>query len=297
MTKSRVTQLERVEFEVSDLDAWERFGTEVLGLEAIAPTVDGSLKLRMDENHHRISLTPGPRDDIVHAGWQVDDAAALATVSAQLSQQDAPVHQASPDEAASLGVGGLIRTVDPDGLVHEISWGCRPGVHPFVPPDGRDGFVAGDLGLGHIVLAARDMGASLRFFADGLGLLVSDHIDIDMGDDGTARVTFLHCGPRHHSLALAPFPQAKHLHHLMLQVQNPDDVGTTLDLCHDAGIPIASSLGRHTNDRMTSFYAVTPSGFQVEYGHGGVEIDDASWEVRTYDAASTWGHRAPVATS
>ncbi len=61
------------------------------------------------------------------------------------------------------------------------------------------------------------------------------------------------------------------------------------------GIPIASTLGRHTNDRMTSFYAVTPSGFQIEYGRGGVKIDDTTWDVRTYDA-STWGHRTPAGT-
>ena len=35
------------------------------------------------------------------------------------------------------------------------------------------------------------------------------------------------------------------------------------------------TLGRHPNDRMFSFYAKTPSGFQFEFGWGGREVDDA----------------------
>jgi len=57
-----------------------------------------------------------------------------------------------------------------------------------------------------------------------------------------------------------------------------DDVGATYDACTDKGVTITSTLGRHTNDRMTSFYMRTRSGFLVEYGHGGRLIDDERWE-------------------
>ena len=56
------------------------------------------------------------------------------------------------------------------------------------------------------------------------------------------------------------------------------------------GIPVARTLGRHTNDRMISFYARTPSGFEVEYGWGGHLVDDASWEPAELTAVSSWGH-------
>ena len=39
------------------------------------------------------------------------------------------------------------------------------------------------------------------------------------------------------------------------------------------------TLGRHTNDLMTSFYVRTPSGFEIEYGTGGLVVDDDTWEV------------------
>jgi hypothetical protein len=44
---------------------------------------------------------------------------------------------------------------------------------------------------------------------------------------------------------------------------------------------------------MFSFYVVTPSGFMIEYGYGGLVIDDRDWEVRSYPQLSDWGHAHP----
>jgi hypothetical protein len=54
---------------------------------------------------------------------------------------------------------------------------------------------------------------------------------------------------------------------------------------------IAYTLGRHTNDHMTSFYVNTPSGFFIEYGWGGRVIDRDEWQPHeTFDGPSLWGH-------
>ena len=51
------------------------------------------------------------------------------------------------------------------------------------------------------------------------------------------------------------------------------------------------TLGRHSNDFMTSFYAQSPSPFMVEYGWGGRDIDPATWVAREYTCGpSLWGH-------
>jgi hypothetical protein len=51
------------------------------------------------------------------------------------------------------------------------------------------------------------------------------------------------------------------------------------------------TLGRHTNDLMTSFYAKTPSAFMVECGWGGREIDPPSWQPFELEhGPSLWGH-------
>lgn len=75
-----------------------------------------------------------------------------------------------------------------------------------------------------------------------------------------------------------------------------EDVGHAYDRCLDAGVTIANTLGMHPNDRMFSFYARTPSGFDIEFGWGGRKIDDATWEIRQYDRLSVWGHRPPTAS-
>ena len=92
-------------------------------------------------------------------------------------------------------------------------------------------------------------------------------------------------------MALAPVAAPKRLNHIMLQVTSLDAVGRGLDRANAAGVPIASSLGKHTNDQMVSFYMQTPSGFDVEYGFGGIEIDDATWQVGAHHATSIWGHQ------
>jgi hypothetical protein len=51
------------------------------------------------------------------------------------------------------------------------------------------------------------------------------------------------------------------------------------------------TLGRHTNDYMTSFYVNTPSALFVEYGWGGRMIDpEARQPHETFDGPSLCGH-------
>ena len=79
-----------------------------------------------------------------------------------------------------------------------------------------------------------------------------------------------------------------------VDVGGMDDVGRAYDRWLASGIEIANTLGVHPNDRMFSFHARTPSGFDVEFGWGGRKIDDATWKVDRYDRLSIWGHRVPA---
>jgi 3,4-dihydroxy-9,10-secoandrosta-1,3,5(10)-triene-9,17-dione 4,5-dioxygenase len=101
---------------------------------------------------------------------------------------------------------------------------------------------------------------------------------------------FLGCCPRHHSLALAPMHPAAGIVHLMIEVATLDDVGRALDRCIRRKAAISSTLGRHANDLMVSFYVHTPGGFDIEYGTGGRVVDDATWVSRESTAVSLWGH-------
>ena len=77
----------------------------------------------------------------------------------------------------------------------------------------------------------------------------------------------------------------------MVELGSLDDVGQGYDLAQLEEGRVAYTLGRHTNDWMTSFYSHTPSGFFVEYGWGGRVIDLATWRPHeTFDGPSFWGH-------
>lgn len=286
-----VSRLGYVGIEMSDLQAWRELAIDVLGLGDGGEIQDGGCFLRMDEKHHRLALHPGSRDDLAYLGWEVDEEATLDSLAERLRARGHDVAWGGPSEAKQRRVARLFRVTDPSDIVNEVYFGLEAS-EPFTPRRDIAGFVTGDLGVGHVVLCVADEGASQRFYRDDLGLRTSDYIAVDFGSDvGVREVAFLHAGPRHHALAIVPFAAPKRMHHLMVQVAEVDDVGTTYDLCQDRGVPIAMSLGRHTNDGMTSFYVRSPSGFQVEYGYGGVEIDDSTWEVTRYDAPSIWGHR------
>src|SRR5581483_7178661 len=136
------------------------------------------------------------------------------------------------------------------------------------------------MGLGHVVVWAERLQPAMQFYTEVLGMKLSDFIDWEVAPGRATNAAFFHCNPRHHSLAIITRPNPPRLlHHLMIQLKDLNDVGSAMYLCQDAGVPITSSIGHHTNDHMTSFYMRTPSGFEIEYGWGARIIDDATWTV------------------
>lgn len=284
-----VSALGYIGLEVADLRHWRSYATSFLGL-MDASQSDAELFFRADVRAWRISVSQGKADDLAFAGFEVRDAASLVGVCDSLR---AAGFETVPDAvtARKRGVTGLARTRDPDGVAIEIYFGTIESFEsPMVSPAGVSGFLIGDQGLGHIVLYVRDVEASKRFYMEGLGFRLSDFIDMET-EGGSLELTFLHCNPRHHTIALAPAPKPKRLNHFMLQVESMEDVGLAYDRAERTGVRISDTLGRHTNDHMFSFYAHTPSGFHVEYGWGGRTIDE-NWAVVRHKKPSIWGHKS-----
>lgn len=281
-----IRNLSYVGFTSPAAEEWRSFGTEIIGAQLAPDGPDGAIRLRVDASPWRVAIHPGPANDLAYLGWDGGDTLAAAT--ARLSGAGLDVHRdvvigdRPTDEAAWF--------VDPFGFRHELAAGLAD-TEPFTPGRPISGFVTGEQGLGHVVLIVPDLDAAVAFYAEVLGFRVSDAIESFLS------LRFLHCpgrASRHHTLALASVPGMVGVHHLMLEVGDADDVGRAYDLVRQRGLPLAMDLGRHTNDRMTSFYVRTPSGFEIEYGTGGVLVDDDTWEVGAYDAMSIWGHQAPA---
>lgn len=289
MTATSVSELAYIELGVSSLSEWQKYATAVLGLSA--EVEDESLLLRMDNAIWRIKAVETGEDDIRCAGFKVTDQHSMQTIVQQIGKAGYSVTEASAAETSARGVDALMTCEDPFGLRIELFIGDRTSEKPFVSPQNVNGFVTGEQGLGHIVLFVADENAAVKFYQEGLGFRLSDHIT--MGPvGGQINLTFLHCNPRHHTIALAPVPLPRKLNHIMFELTSLDDVGFGLDRATEQSTPISSTIGCHTNDRMVSFYMKTPSGFDIEYGYGGIEIDDATWQTTTYDKPSIWGHKA-----
>jgi len=276
-------------FEVRDLAAWEAFATNVLGLQ-LASRDDG-LSFRMDDWAQRIFVTRGDADDLCAMGWEVDNAGALNDAVARLRGAGVDVTEATREEAAQRKMTRVFRFRDPGGLPSEIGYGPERAATPFQSPAALSGFVTGDKGLGHAVVNARSQEESHRFYVDVLGFKLSDHIVCDI-HGYHVNIAFFHSNARHHTVAFGD-AQRKRIHHFMLEVRTIDDVGLAYDRAIRSGVRIVNTLGKHPNDRMFSFYAKTPSGFQFELGCGGREVDDATWSPVTYDRISEWGHHPP----
>jgi 2,3-dihydroxybiphenyl 1,2-dioxygenase len=293
---AEISNLGYAVFGVSDLARWEKFAVESLGLQVGRREAGKLLTLRMDQYAQRIVLEQGADDDLRVAGWEMDTEADLEAYVGQLRERAVKVEAGSADHARARRVKKVYVCEDVNGFRHEFYFGAAVAAldeGPFHSPLlAGAGFNTGPLGMGHLLTHSIDAKASVDFYTKVLGLKVSDHISAELAPGFVLDATFLHTRTgRHHSLATAFIPSDRILNHMMIEVRSMLDVGLAHERCIEAGCTIAYDLGVHPNDEMFSFYVVTPSGFLIEYGWGGVVIDDADWQVRTYDRLSHWGHK------
>jgi 2,3-dihydroxybiphenyl 1,2-dioxygenase len=269
-------------FHADNIDDWAGYGAQFLGLQ-LADRSTGSLAFRMDDRKQRL-LIHGGADRRPVFGWEVANAAALAALGAVLERAAVPFARMDHAMAAQRRVAAGLTFQDPGGNRLEAFYGGEIATDPFMPGRSHSGFKTGPLGLGHIVLNTTAIDADLAFYTQILGFKLSDYVTKPF------RAMFFHTNARHHSLALIEWP-TQSIHHLMLEMFSLDDVGQGYDLALREPGRIATTLGRHTNDFMTSFYSNSPSGFLVESGWGGRTIDPAHWEpFEVVEGPSLWGH-------
>jgi len=290
-----ISSLGYLRIESTDPARWREFGTKVLGMPEGKGPEEGAVYLRMDDFPARLVIVGGEQDRLLASGWEVRDDATLDRVHRALTEAGVAVKDGTDAELAERRVARMIRFDDPSGNVHEVFSNAALGDRPAITPYGTR-FVTGDQGMGHVVLPVTDHDAALRFFTEVLGFRLRDSMRLAPELFGLPSgspplfMRFLGANRRHHSLALAPFPAQPGIVHLMIETSSIDDVGLALDRATRRKAPIAATLGRHANDHMVSFYVKTPGGFDIEYGTGGLLVDDETWVARETTAISMWGH-------
>jgi 3,4-dihydroxy-9,10-secoandrosta-1,3,5(10)-triene-9,17-dione 4,5-dioxygenase len=278
----------------ADMARWRRFGVDMLGLMPIEGEND-TLYLKMDERHFRYAIVPHGSEAYLATGWELPTKAAFDEAENELKARGIEFSHGSAEEVALRKVQQFLRVSDPAGNRHELFWGAISDHEPCISPIGVSGFVTGALGMGHVVLnAPAAFDATDEFLTQVLGFALSDLVNFNMGPDvPPVRIRFYHCNnPRQHSVAIVEMPNPAGADHVLVEVKSFDDVGRGLYRAEDMKIPLQVTLGKHINDQMVSFYMYSPTGFTVEYGHGGRQIEDWSQEpVFEATRGSLWGHR------
>ncbi|CAM8627267.1 23dbph12diox, 2,3-dihydroxybiphenyl 1,2-dioxygenase [Burkholderiales bacterium] len=273
-----------------DLSVWRTYGEQVLGLQALED--QGRLLLKMDERAYRIQIELGAEARYVASGWLVRDEGIFESAIAHLKAHRVAFERGSAELCQQRKVNQMLVVHDPSGNRYELVWGYQSDFRRMVSPVGVPAFVTGDQGMGHVVLPAPQFAETVAFVRDVLGFGLSDLFNFKPAPDAPALpIHFFHCNnPRHHSLALAAFPVPSGCVHIMVEVPDMAEVGRAFDRRIQHHIPLSATLGQHTNDRMISFYMKTPSGFDVEVGTGGAQVDWNAHVTHEFTTVSLWGH-------
>jgi 2,3-dihydroxybiphenyl 1,2-dioxygenase len=267
------------------LDDWSDFGTRHLGLQRIDKS-RSTLAFRMDDRKQRIVVDQSSDDGVAFFGWEVANRTALDALAGRLDNASIRVAAGGRPLASERHVTDLIVFNDPVGNRIEAFCGAETTRDPFIPGRSISGFRTGALGLGHVVFGVENANAvhrMLPFYRDLLGFKLTDYYSHPF------EARFLHVNQRHHSLAFVEMGKNT-FHHLMMELFSLDDVGQGYDMAI-AEDKVATTLGRHTSDYMTSFYSWTPSKFMIEYGWGCRLIDPDTWQANERNTGpSLWGH-------
>ena len=290
---SAIKSLGYITVAASDMDRWRQFAFGVLGFAEGKGSDPSALYLRMDERAARIIVAPGDVDRVLTVGWEVRDHAALEEVKVTLDAAGVAFKELSAAEADGRRAEEVITFEDPAGTTLEVFHGAVLDHSPVVTPFGAR-FVTGDQGLGHVVVPAIDPKGLFDFYTGALGFRSRGAFRVPAPPEfGPIRVRFLGINERHHSLAICPATNQDKpgLVHVMVEVDRLDAVGQALDRVNAEGFQLSSTLGRHTNDKMVSFYVRAPGDWDIEFGTDGMRVDERYYTAEEITADSYWGHQ------
>ncbi len=282
-----------VRVRATDMAAWKEFATDTIGFALGSGPEEGALYLRIDERPGRIIILPGEQDRVEAVGWEVRDQRALARVQAAIEQAGVAAKPLSQEECDIRRIEAGITFEAPGGTPTEVFHGAALDHSPLNTPYGNR-FVAGELGLGHVVVPVGDLPGASSFYSEVLEFHARGGYRLPTPPEiGPVRMRFMGVNPRHHSLAILPSPElrAPALVHIMVECETLDEVGRALDRLTAKGYHLSSTLGRHTNDKMVSFYVRTPGGWDLEVGCHGKLVDEDHYSAEEITADSYWGHQ------
>lgn len=287
---TQITELGYLGLGVSDMEAWKQFASDKIGLEWVAGDNAEIAYLKIDFWHHRIALRKSETDDVQYCGMRVAGIEEFNALYSRLCEAGIEVALASKEHAAERHVLALMQMKDPNGVPIEVFHGPHVETDkPFYPGRRMYGkFRTGRGGLGHILLHRTASVEENYQFYQLLGMRGGVEYKVPVASqEEPLEFLFMHCvgGGRQHTLSFGTGGD-KHLNHLMLELEEFNDLGQSHQIIRNSNHPIQIDLGKHANDDMYSFYTATPSDWLLELGWGGGDPSPQS----EYYQCDTFGH-------
>lgn len=284
-----------VVIESNKLADWHRFGADAIGLHVDELDRD-TMCFRMDDHASRFLIQRGGREDLVAAGWMVDDHETFDEILRRVADRGVLVAEGNPEECALRGVERLWRFPGPKGIATEIFTRAITTTIPLRMQN--TAFVTGASGMGHLAITTKHPDQLRSYYDTVFDARITDFIDENVSGL-TLKIRFMRVNERHHSIAIANVngvpidPIRTSIQHMNIEVATLDDMLASFERVKRLGFGMAWSVGQHTNDRELSYYCVTPSGFELEVGWNPVVITpelESTWDPDTYAGISIWGH-------
>lgn len=281
----RYVRLGYVALNVSDLARSADFYETIVGLERVPSTMPGMTLFRCSDRHQDIVLYEGP-PGLKRVAWQMESAAALEAVRAELTALNIAVSDVAGEALAGLGIAHAIRAIEPTtGAQFEFFIEIE-GVPAYRPQHTK---IAQ---LGHVVVTSPTREATERFMIEHLNFRVSDRVE--------GVVAFMRCFPNpfHHSFGVGQAqgdePMMQHVNFMVTEI---DDIGRALNRLKRHDVPIVFGPGRHPTSESVFLYFLDPDGLTLEYSFGMEEFPEVGDRAprgfpRALESLDTWGGRA-----
>ena len=272
---------------------YEEFGLHLTGS---SPGGKGRVFATADGGD-QLTIVPAPQRRLLEIAVGADDPDDLERIGANLDALDVDfvrddpekLHVQDPSSALRVTVQVARRLLQPAAKQEPMNGPGRPD-----RPNGRAPGIervnrVQPRRLGHVVVGSLDQEASQRFFTQGLGFKVSDHVP------GLA--SFMRCSTDHHNLLVQQAP-LNFLHHTAWEVDDVDEVGRGAHAMLE-GNPERHvwGLGRHHIGSNFFWYLKDPAGnFTEYYADLDCILDDQLWKPSVVEGARglyNWGPPPP----
>ena len=110
---ARVRSLGYLRVDATDLDAWVRYASDLLGLQ-VANRTDDFVEFRMDQKEYRLAVRKADQDGLTAVGWEVGGPQELDAIVTRLTDSGYQIHPLPRVNARSVAYraasGSVIRT-------------------------------------------------------------------------------------------------------------------------------------------------------------------------------------------